>query len=187
MRFPLRWQTLLLNVRLAGGLFFSMINHQESALDWRAAVLIVVVFFAWRRGGNDSVSYSTSPVEQGDILQEVDATGTINAVITVQVGSQVSGVISELHADFNSHVSKGEVIAQISPALFAGAFAQAKADLENAQANVAVASANTAKAKATQAQTNADYERSVGLTTKGAVSEQALDLAKAAQELQARA
>ena len=112
----------------------------------------------------------------------VDATGTINAVTTVQVGSQVSGVISELHADFNSHVTKGDVIARISPALFEGAFAQAKADLENAEANVAVAAANTAKAKATQAQTKADYARNVGLTNKGAVSAQTFDLAKAAAD-----
>jgi HlyD family secretion protein len=151
-------------------------------------------------GSSDRVSYSTSPVERGDIFQVVDATGTINAVTTVQVGSQVSGVISELHADFNSHVSKGDVIAQIEPALFQGAYAQAKADLENAQANVAVASANTAKAKAAQAQTKADYERNVGLTKSGAVSQQAYELAKAnaesadaqvaaaeAQEQQARA
>ena len=160
----------------------------------------VALFVAFGIGGSDRVSYSTSPVERGDIFQVVDATGTINAVTTVQVGSQVSGVISELHADFNSHVSKGDVIAQISPALFQGAFAQAKADLDNAVANVAVAAANTAKAKAAQAQTKADYERNTGLTKNGAVSQQALELAKAnaesadaqvagaaAQELQARA
>jgi HlyD family secretion protein len=166
------------------------------------AVLLIgaALFAAFGLGGSDRVSYSTSPVEQGDIFQVVDATGTINAVTTVQVGSQVSGVISELHADFNSHVSKGDVIAQISPALFQGAFAQAKADLDNAEANVAVAAANTAKAKAAQAQTKADYGRNIGLTKNGAVSQQALELAKAnaesadaqvagaeAQELQARA
>jgi HlyD family secretion protein len=166
------------------------------------AVLLIgaALFAAFGLGGGDRVSYSTSPVEQGDIFQVVDATGTINAVTTVQVGSQVSGVISELHADFNSHVSKGDVIAQISPALFQGAFAQAKADLDNAEANVAVAAANTAKAKAAQAQTKADYGRNIGLTKNGAVSQQALELAKAnaesadaqvagaeAQELQARA
>ena len=164
-------------------------------------LLIGTALFAmFRMGRSDSITYSTSPVERGDIFQVVDATGTINAVTTVQVGSQVSGVISELHADFNSHVSKGDVIAQISPALFEGAFAQAKADLENAQANVAVAAANTAKAKAAQAQTKADYERNIGLTKSGAVSQQAFELAKAnaesadaqvaaseAQELQARA
>jgi HlyD family secretion protein len=147
------------------------------------SLLVAAVLFAiFRGGGNESVSYSASPVEKGDILQVVDATGTINAVTTVQVGSQVSGVISELHADFNSHVTKGDVIARISPALFEGAFAQAKADLENAEANVAVAAANTAKAKATQAQTKADYARNVGLTNKGAVSAQAFDLTKAAAD-----
>jgi HlyD family secretion protein len=164
------------------------------------SVLLAAVLFALFRGGNESISYSVSPVEKGDILQVVDATGTINAVTTVQIGSQVSGVISELHADFNSHVAKGDIIAQISPALFEGAFAQAKADLENAEANVAVAAANTAKARATQSQTKADYGRNVGLTKQGAVSAQAFDLAKAsaegadaqvaaaeAQELQARA
>ncbi|MEY2577184.1 MAG: HlyD family secretion protein, partial [Verrucomicrobiota bacterium] len=165
-----------------------------------AALLIGATLLLFARGGGDSASYSTSPVERGDIFQVVDATGTINAVTTVQVGSQVSGVISELHADFNSHVSKGDVIAQIEPALFQGAFAQAKADLENAEANVAVAAANTAKAKAAQAQTKADYDRNVGLTKSGAVSQQAFEQAKAnaesadaqvaaaaAQELQARA
>ncbi|MGH8094354.1 MAG: efflux RND transporter periplasmic adaptor subunit, partial [Chthoniobacterales bacterium] len=171
-------------------------------LLWTCGLIFIAIllYAAFRRGGSDAVAYSTSPVERGDILQVVDATGTINAVITVQVGSQVSGVISELHADFNSHVTKGEVIAQIAPALFEGAFAQAKADLENAKANVAVAAANTAKAKATQVQTRADYERNLDLTKKGAVSQQALDLAKVAaqsadaqvaateaQELQARA
>ncbi|HEY2138618.1 MAG TPA: efflux RND transporter periplasmic adaptor subunit [Chthoniobacterales bacterium] len=167
-----------------------------------AAVILgaLVLYAVFGRGGSEVVSYSTSPVEQGDILQVVDATGTINAVTTVQVGSQVSGVISELHADFNSHVEKGDVIARIAPELFEGALAQAKADLENAQANVAVAEANTAKAKATQAQAKADYERNLDLTKKGSVSAQAFDLAKAAtetadaqvaaaqaQELQARA
>jgi HlyD family secretion protein len=173
----------------------------KRSLSVVAVVLIgVALFVAFGPGGSDRTSYSTSPVERGDIFQVVDATGTINAVTTVQVGSQVSGVISELRADFNSHVSKGDVIAQISPALFQGAFAQAKADLDNAVANVAVAGANTAKAKAAQAQTKADYERNTGLTKNGAVSQQALELAKAnaesadaqvagaeAQELQARA
>jgi HlyD family secretion protein len=183
-----------------------MLNLERIKITKRRFLIIAVLligvalFLVFGPGGSDSASYSTSPVERGDIFQVVDATGTINAVTTVQVGSQVSGVISELHADFNSHVSKGDVIAQIEPALFQGAFAQAKADLENAEANVAVAAANTAKAKAAQSQTKADYERNVGLTKSGAVSQQAFELAKAnadsadaqvaaaeAQELQARA
>src|SRR5215467_623322 len=148
-----------------------------------AVILVVVgVLAAMRWGRNDGPSYYTSSVETGEIKQVVEATGTINAVITVQVGSQVSGTISKLHADFNSHVKRGEVIAQIDPALFEGAVAQAKADLANAKANLSVAVANTAKAKATEVQAKADYERNLGLARQGVVSPQALDLAKANAE-----
>src|SRR5262249_34402635 len=111
--------------------------------------------------------------------QVVEATGTINAVITVQVGSQVSGVISRLYVDFNSPVKKGQLIAQIDPALFEGALSQAKADLANAKANLLAAVANTAKAKATEVQAKADYERNLGLAKQGVVSPQTLDLARA--------
>src|SRR5215467_10446127 len=146
------------------------------------------------------VEYYSAKVENGEIKQVVEATGTINAVITVQVGSQVSGAISKLYVDFNSHVKKGQVVAQIDPALFQGALLQAKADLENAKANLAVSVANTVKAKASEVQTKADYDRNLGLSQQGVVSPQALDLAKVnfdsataqvsaaqATELQARA
>ena len=83
-----------------------------------------------------------SKVERGDIHDVVDATGTINAVITVQVGSQVSGTIAKLNVDFNSRVRKGDIIALIDPALFQGALLQASADLDNAKANLAAARAN---------------------------------------------
>ena len=78
----------------------------------------------------------TAKVERGDIHDVVEATGTINAVITVQVGSQVSGTISKLFVDFNSRVHKGDLVALIDPALFKGALEQATADLENARANL---------------------------------------------------
>ncbi|MFI5105713.1 MAG: efflux RND transporter periplasmic adaptor subunit, partial [Terriglobales bacterium] len=84
--------------------------------------------------------------------------------------------------DFNSHVKKGQLVAQIDPALFEGAIAQAKADLENAKANLAVAVANTAKARANAVQTKADYARGLGLAQQGVISPQALDLAKANAE-----
>src|SRR2546429_8135476 len=76
----------------------------------------------------------TAKVERGDIHDVVEATGTINAVITVQVGSQVSGTISKLFVDFNSRVHKGDLVALIDPALFKGAVQQASADVENAKA-----------------------------------------------------
>jgi HlyD family secretion protein len=130
------------------------------------------------RGGND-VQYITAKVERGDIHDEVEATGVINAVITVQVGSQVSGTIAKLNADFNSHVHRGDVIAIIDPALFQGALQQAEADFDNAKANVAAVEANLEKAKATLAQTDADYKRQSALVKSGAQSQQAAELSLA--------
>jgi HlyD family secretion protein len=146
-------------------------------------ILLVVagvgIFAAFMLKSRTPVQYYTAKVENGEIKQVVEATGTINAVITVQVGSQVSGVISKLYVDFNSPVKKGQLIAQIDPALFEGALSQAKADLANAKANLAAAVAGTAKAKAGEVQTKADYERNLGLAKQGVVSPQALDLARA--------
>jgi HlyD family secretion protein len=98
------------------------------------------------------------------------------------VGSQVSGSIAKLYADFNSYVHKGEVIALIDPALFQGALLGAKSDLEDAKANLVAARANLAKLKASMVQTKADYERAEGLLKGGVESQQQLDLAKANYE-----
>src|SRR3954453_12657898 len=103
------------------------------------------------KGGNDQ-QYFTSKVEKGDIRQVVDATGTINAVTTVQVGSQVSGTIAKLNVDFNSQVKKGQLIAELDPTLFQGNLMQAQADYENTKANLAAAKAMLEKARATAMQ-----------------------------------
>jgi HlyD family secretion protein len=121
-------------------------------------------------------------VERGDINDVVEATGTINAVITVQVGSQVSGTIAKLNVDFNSRVHKGEVVALIDPALFKGALLQATADLANAKANVVASRANLEKAEASLVQTKADYDRAVNLAHDGVMSQQQLDVARANYE-----
>jgi len=145
-----------------------------------AGLIVVIVLFAafgLNRGG--AVQHFTAKVERGEIDDVVEATGTINAVITVQVGSQVSGTIAKLNVDFNSRVHKGDVVALIDPALFQGALLQATADLENAKANLAAARANLEKAKAGAVQTRADYARTVALSKEGVMSEQQLDLAKA--------
>src|SRR5579859_7636229 len=145
-----------------------------------AVVLAVVaagVYLALTRDGQ--VQHFTARVERGDINDTVEATGTINAVITVQVGSQVSGTIAKLNADFNSRVHKGDIVALIDPALFKGALLQSAADLENAQANLVAAQANLEKAKASLVQTKADYDRTMGLFRSGIMSQQQLDLAKA--------
>ena len=85
---------------------------------------------------NSRQSFRTAPVTRGPLAAAVSATGTLNAVITVQVGSQVSGQIKEMFVDFNSAVKKGQVIARINPALFEAQVNQAKAQLDGAQAMV---------------------------------------------------
>src|SRR5499433_1983071 len=129
-----------------------------------AAVVVAIAVIAYLvLNRNDQVQHFTAKVERGDINDTVEATGTINAVITVQVGSQVSGTIAKLNADFNSRVHKGDIVAVIDPALFKGALLQATADLENAKANLIAAKANLDKAKALSVQTKADYDRSLEL------------------------
>jgi HlyD family secretion protein len=142
-----------------------------------AAVIALFAAFGLNRGG--AVQHFIAKVERGDIDDVVEATGTINAVIMVQVGSQVSGTIAKLNVDFNSRVHKSDVVALIDPALFQGALLQATADLENAKANLVAAQANLEKARAGAVQTKADYDRTVALFNDGVMSQQQLDLAKA--------
>ncbi len=143
-----------------------------------AAVLAgLIAAFGLNRSAQ--AQHFTAKVERGDIHDVVDATGTINAVITVQVGSQVSGTIAKLNVDFNSRVHKGDIVALIDPALFQGALLQASADVDNAKANLVAAKANLEKAKASSLQTKADYDRAAQLTKDSITSQQQLDLAKA--------
>jgi len=80
-------------------------------------------------------AYDLAQIKRGVLTATVSATGTLNPVITVQVGSQVSGAIQSLNADFNSHVTKGQVIAQIDPAIFDARLAEANSNLKRAQAS----------------------------------------------------
>jgi HlyD family secretion protein len=145
-------------------------------------IAAIGLFAAFGLNRGSQTQHFTAKVERGSIHDVVEATGMINAVIMVQVGSQVSGTISKLNVDFNSRVRKGQVVAVIDPALFQGALLQASADLENAKANFAAAQANLAKAKATALQTQADYDRTAALAKAGVMSQQQLDLARANNE-----
>lgn len=141
-----------------------------------ATILGLLAFIASRGGAN--VQYVTAKVQRGDIRDVVEATGSLNAVRTVQVGSQVSGTIAKLNADFNSRVHTGDVIALIEPSLFQGALQQAVANLDAAKANVVAAEATVDKMKATQVQTKADFDRDVLLVRDHVETQQTLDLAK---------
>jgi len=139
---------------------------------------LVGIFAVLGLNRNAPAQHFTAKVERGEIDDVVEATGTINAVITVQVGSQVSGTITKLNVDFNSRVHKGDVIALIDPALFKGAVLQAVADLKNADANLLAAKASLEKAEAARVQAKADYDRAVNLARGGVMSQQQLDQAK---------
>src|SRR5712692_1171544 len=103
--------------------------HRTLLVAPPVALLVLAGF--WTFGNRQGTQYYTAKVEKGDIAQVVQATGTINAVTSVQVGSQVSGNIAQLFVDFNSVVKKGQVIAQIDPAIFHAQLLQAQADLDN--------------------------------------------------------
>lgn len=150
-------------------------------------LIAIVALTAFKFESKKAPQYFTERVQQGDIQDVVQATGTINAVTTVQVGSQVSGTIQTLYADFNSHVKKGQVIAKIDPSLFHGAVLQAKADLADAQANVVASKANLEKAKAAEAQAKLDFDRYTELAKEGVVPAQQLDTAKATYQTDAAA
>ncbi len=126
----------------------------------------------------DRVQYFGAKVERGTIRDVVDVTGSANALRTVQVGSQVSGTIARLNADFNSKVHEGDVLAEIEPSLLRGALLQAEADLENARANLTAARANVDKAIATQLQAKLEYHRIEGLAQREFETQATLEAAK---------
>jgi HlyD family secretion protein len=138
-------------------------------------------------------TFFTAKVEKGDVISVVQATGTINSTHLVQVGSQVSGNIDKLYADFNYQVKKGDVIARIEPSLFQASVDQAKADMNNSIANqkslevqvivekadVATQKANLEKAKAMEVQARLALGRSKDLTKSGINPQQQLEIDQA--------
>jgi HlyD family secretion protein len=116
---------------------------------WIALVigLFAILFSIRRCTSGSTANYQTATIARGPITQAVTATGTLNPVVNVQVGSQVSGNIAKLFADFNSQVKAGQVVAEIDPALFKATVTQAEGDLASSQAAFELAKIN---AKRTQ-------------------------------------
>jgi HlyD family secretion protein len=111
----------------------------------RALLLMALVFAV--ACGKEKTIYQTTPVTRGDLIQMVTATGQLNPVTNVQVGSQISGTIAKLFADFNSSVSAGQVVAQIDPATYQAAVHQTEADLANSKAALELAQVNARRAE----------------------------------------
>src|SRR5207245_5550771 len=120
--------------------------HMNRFVPWLALIIaLLIVASVVRQCRNDgAANYQTASVTHGAITQAVTATGTLNPVVNVQVGSQVSGNIAKLFVDFNSQVKAGQVVAQIDPALFQATVTQAEGDLANAQAALELAKVNGA-------------------------------------------
>ena len=111
------------------------------------AVVVALAGWWWKRHADDDVKYQTVNVGRGDLTQLVTATGQLNPVTNVQVGSQISGTIAKLFADFNSSVKAGQVVAQIDPATYQANVHQAEGDLANAQAALELARVNASRSK----------------------------------------
>ena len=151
-----------------------------------AAVLIAGAATWWWWGARGAApDYRFGKIERGSIVAAVSATGTVNPVTVVQVGSQVSGQLKEVLVDFNSVVKKGQVIARIDPDTFVLKVNQAMADLEAARAtvltqraNVAALQAEVSRAKVNMADSEREYQRNKTLFEKSFVSAAALDKAE---------
>lgn len=157
----------------------------RAGMRWAIAGLLVLVLIAaagatwWYAGSGGAVRYVTAPVTRGDVTRTVSATGTVNPVLTILVGSYVSGVIQEIHCDFNTQVKKGQICAKIDPRPY-------QSVVDQNTANLAVAKAQLEKDKATLAYAERVYQRNLQLAKTNAISKDALDNAQSARD-QARA
>ncbi len=140
-----------------------------------AALIGGGVWYAQKNTKPAPLKYTTAVVQRGDLTVTVSATGTLNPVVSVLVGSQVSGVIQRLNADFNTRVKKGQVIAQIEASLFRTQVAQAQASLRSAEAL-------RDKAAVAVRDAQRQLERVTELRGKSLVSDSELDIARFAHE-----
>jgi HlyD family secretion protein len=135
----------------------------------RFAVILTISALAFCKGrGSKDEQYRTEKVDRGNITMTVTATGTLSAVTTVQIGSQVSGVIARLYADFNSRVTKGQLLAELDPTPF-------QQQVEQRQADVT-------KSRVEAANTRINYDRQLRLVKAGLSPQSDLDSARAAYE-----
>ena len=125
------------NVRLSPGKkIFGNRRYRLAVVIAAIAFVLIGAFWTFFSGGNSTVEFRTEPAARGDIRETVTATGTVNPVTTVLVGTQVSGTIMKIFVDFNSRVTKGQLIAQIDPTFFLTQLAQAQANTDRAQASL---------------------------------------------------
>jgi len=164
----------------------NQVSRSRSTL-FRTGIVVAVLalagagFWYWKghRGAADEGAFRTTPVERGNIRVAISSTGTLSATSTVTVGSQISGQVLEVLADFNDQVTEGQVLARIDPKTY-------QTQIEQGNAQIASAQASLRQAQATLANAEADYQRKAALVDRQLIARADIDLAKAALD-QARA
>ncbi|MEO7932186.1 MAG: efflux RND transporter periplasmic adaptor subunit [Chthoniobacterales bacterium] len=126
--------------------------QKTSRISWVWWFLVIAAiagagWYFWSTTQDEPTTYVTVPIGKGDVTQAVTATGTLNPVLNVQVGSQISGIIQKLLADFNTPVKEGQLIAQIDPGTYQAAVSIAEGDLANAEAAHELAVVNAARTR----------------------------------------
>jgi HlyD family secretion protein len=158
-------------------------KHKKAYLIGAVFVILILGYWYYARNKSTAPKYTTATVHRGDITSAVQATGTINALTTVPVGSYVSGTVQYIFADFNTRVKSGQVLAQLDPAIYEAQVTQARGNLGNAEANLVTLAANVQvdQANLVKAQANATYQqatakRSRDLLQAGVISTDSNDL-----------
>ena len=163
-------------------------RYPESNHHMKRAIIVLVLLAvvaagagAWYlRRERAEVAVNAVPVTRGEIIDTVGATGTVQAVTTVQVGSQVSGNIEWLGADFNSIVKKGQVVARLDPSLFDAQLRQVQANLSQTRANLTRANSELDRTKVQLTDAQQKHARAVELSSKSLIAQSDLDSAKIA-------
>jgi HlyD family secretion protein len=154
--------------------------RKHKRLTWLGVLAIVVIICvgAVMKGRSNDVRYITMPVHRGNLTAMVQATGTINPLTTVPVGSFVSGTVQYIFADFNTKVHAGDVLAQLDPTIYEaqvitarGNLANAIANVDNLKANIVADQANVVKLQATAEYAKVDAKRIADLTKQGVISQ----------------
>ncbi len=163
---PPRWRALVENA--TSRIDFGKLRR-DKRLPWVAGGVAGALLIGWMifGGKDDAEPYRTSPADRGEITRVVSATGALQPLVSVNVGSTVSGPVETVEVDFNSTVRRGQVLARLDPETFQQRLTQANAQLRQAQADAQVA--------------NADYERYARLAQAGFASEQMMSQQRAAR------
>lgn len=161
----------------------------KKSVKWTLGAVVIAsaatAYWWWQSAKTPAVQYKTAAIERGNLQSSVSASGSVNPVSQVSVGTQVSGQIKELYADFNSPVTAGQLIAQIDPETFEYKLRSVQADLDSAQAqalgaqaNVNVSTSQVAKAQLDLEEAKRDGARKVSLVEKGFITATEADKAK---------